>query len=39
VAERKFAAWPTSMQEAFRDARTVQPGKLKITLLDEGDAQ
>lgn len=39
VAERKFAAWPSSMQEAFRDARTVHPGKLKITLSDEGDAQ
>ena len=39
VAERKFAAWPTSMQEAFRDARTVHPGKLKITLLDEGGGQ
>ncbi len=39
VPERKFAAWPTSMQEAFCDARTVHPGKLKITLLDEGDAQ
>jgi len=39
VAERKFAAWPTSMQEAFRDARTVHPGKLKITLLDEGVSQ
>jgi len=39
VAERKFAAWPGSMQEAFRDARTVHPGKLKITLQDEGGAQ
>lgn len=39
VAERKFSAWPTSMQEAFRDARTVHPGNLKITLSDEGDAQ
>jgi hypothetical protein len=39
VAERKFAAWPTSMQAAFRDARAVHPGKLKITLSDEGAAQ
>ncbi len=39
VAERKFAAWPASMQEAFRHARTVHHGKLKITLLDVGAAQ
>ncbi len=39
VPERKYAAWPASMQEAFREARTVHPGKLKIPLLDEGGAQ
>lgn len=37
VAESRFNNWPPSLQEQFKDARTVEPGKAKFELsFDEG---
>ena len=35
VPERKYAAWPTAIREGFEPARTVRPGALKVTLLEQ----
>ena len=37
VPERKYAAWPSAIQAAFEDARTVRTGKpvFKLTLAKE----
>ena len=32
VPERKFTAWPESIQSKFTDARTVKPGSVSIKL-------
>jgi hypothetical protein len=39
VPERKYAAWPQAIRDAFEPAREVRPGTLKIEIVPQGDDQ
>ena len=37
VSEAAYKAWPKSIQDTFRDARTVQPGSVSVKISKKGE--